>query len=200
MITPIQGLGIEVSPDDIQRAFETKVNDRVTTQYRSELERYLSALEKDGLDLEGVRRREWSLLERDLLATAIVQKTIEPTEDSLEVFHKEMFGPDSIASISIDDLHFLIKARNAFWELRKKVEKNKMASKMGKIKKTFGRSLAPKYDIPKNKIISEKDLTLKKPGTGILYENLNKVIGKRAIRAISKKELIQWEDLKNDNK
>ncbi len=114
------------------------------------------------------------------------------------VFHKKMFGPDTAASITIEELKMLVNARNAFWEMNQYVNKDEVAIEMKDSKILFGRSLAPKVDLSKGKIISKSDLTLKKPGAGISYKYIDKVVGKKLIRSISKKRLLYWEDLEDE--
>lgn len=111
------------------------------------------------------------------------------------VFHKKMFGPDTVASITVEELELLVNARNAFWKMQKYVDKDEIAEQMKDMKILFGRSLAPKVDLSKGEVISKNNLTLKKPGTGISYKAINKVIGKKVKRSISKKNLLYWEDL-----
>ena len=51
-------------------------------------------------------------------------------------------------------------------------------SEISNLKKTFGRSLALSSKLPSGSVISKKNLTLKKPGTGIPYKDINKVVGR----------------------
>ena len=111
------------------------------------------------------------------------------------VFHKKMFGPDTVASITVEELELLVNARDAFWEMQRHVNKDEIAEEMKDMKMLFGRSLALKVDLSKGEIISKSDLTLKKPGTGISYKHIDKVVGKKAKRSIPKKRLLRWEDL-----
>jgi len=111
------------------------------------------------------------------------------------VFHRNMFGPDTAASITIEELKLLVSARDAFWKMRSHVNKDKTAEKMKDMKMLFGRSLAPKVNLSKGKIISKNNLTLKKPGTGISYKDIDKVVGKKVTQTVNKKRLLYWEDL-----
>jgi len=63
------------------------------------------------------------------------------------------------------------------------------------LKKTFGRSLALVSDLPPGAKLSKKDLTLKKPGTGIVYGDINKVIGRSLKAGKNANKLLTWDDL-----
>ena len=49
--------------------------------------------------------------------------------------------------------------------------------------------------IPKNSIISEDMIDIKRPGTGILPKFYDKILGSKTVRDISEDEPITWEDL-----
>ena len=63
--------------------------------------------------------------------------------------------------------------------------------------KIFSKSIALKKDKKKNSIIQKKDLTLKKPGTGISYNLISKIVGKRLKKNKSRFYLLKYKDLKN---
>lgn len=111
------------------------------------------------------------------------------------VFHRKIFGPDTPASITIDDLAFLVEARNAFWEMQAPVVKDDIANSLKEMREMFGRSLALKIDLPPGTILEKHHVTLKKPGGGISYEYIHKVIGRQLTKAVSSKRLLRWEDL-----
>tara|TARA_B100001146_G_scaffold216737_1_gene220511 strand:+ start:55 stop:1122 length:1068 start_codon:yes stop_codon:yes gene_type:complete len=57
------------------------------------------------------------------------------------------------------------------------------------------RSLVSTRKIPKNSIISEDMIDIKRPGTGILPKFYDKILGSKTVRDISEDEPITWEDL-----
>ena len=59
------------------------------------------------------------------------------------------------------------------------------------------RSVVSIRDIKKNEIITQDMVWTKRPGTGIPSKEIDKVIGKRAKKAISKNSLISWEQLES---
>lgn len=58
------------------------------------------------------------------------------------------------------------------------------------------RSIVSKIDIEEGTIIKEEMLTLKSPGIGLKWKEMNKVIGKTAMKTIGKDSLINLKDLK----
>ena len=58
-----------------------------------------------------------------------------------------------------------------------------------------GKSLVAKHDIKKNSLITENDLLVKRPGTGISPSKLDEVIGRRAKHRLKRDELVKWENL-----
>jgi len=122
--------------------------------------------------------------------------------DFIEVhvtFDKKMFGPDVSSSITINELKQLVEGSNLIKKsLNSKKDKNELISNTKDLKKTFGRSLALVSDLPSGAKISKNDLTLKKPGTGILYDDINKVIGRSLKINKSSNKLLNWDDFNRD--
>ncbi|CCH49913.1 N-acetylneuraminate synthase family protein [Pseudodesulfovibrio piezophilus] len=114
------------------------------------------------------------------------------------VFDKRMFGLDTKASLTLDELAFVVEARNAFHSMGSEVDKNTTAQEMGKMRKLFGRSLALRHDLAKGAILTEEDLCLKKPGSGIPHKELVNLIGKPLTRAVPASRLLCIEDIGNE--
>lgn len=119
--------------------------------------------------------------------------------DLLEVhvtFHKGMFGPDTVASVTIDELRLLVEAGNAFHAMSiRPVDKDAMAKELSGTKAIFARSLAPSRPLPAGSILERDSLTLKKPGTGIQESELERVLGRRVVRNLVPENLLKWEDM-----
>ena len=107
------------------------------------------------------------------------------------VFHKEMFGPDVKASLTMEETSQLVKAvRNVNTALANPIDKNDN-SQFSKLKYIFEKSLAVNKDLPKGHKITFTDLETKKPkGYGILASDYETVLGK-----ILKTDLKQWDFL-----
>ena len=112
------------------------------------------------------------------------------------VFDKRMFGPDTSASLTVQDFKLLSKARDAFHTmLSNPVDKDQMVESMHHLRGMFGKSLVSVRDLPAGTILTEDMLTAKKPGTGIPMDQKSSVLGKRLSRYVSMKKLLRWEDL-----
>jgi len=120
--------------------------------------------------------------------------------DFIEVhvtFDKKMFGPDTSSSITINELKQLVSGSKLIKSsLNNKDDKDTLVSNTSNLKKTFGRSLALVSKLPSGSKISIEDLTLKKPGFGIQYNDINKVVGRRLKTDKSSDTLLKWKDLK----
>lgn len=107
------------------------------------------------------------------------------------VFHKEMFGPDAKASLTMKETSQLVKAvRNVNTALTNPIDKNDN-SQFTNLKSIFEKSLAVNKDLPKGHKITFADLETKKPkGYGILASDYEKVLGKSL-----QTDLKQWDFL-----
>lgn len=111
-------------------------------------------------------------------------------------FDKRLFGPDTIASVTIEDLKLLVEANRAFATMSNNpVNKNLMAPSLLDTKNLFTKSIAPAVYLQKGMIIDKTMLALKKPGTGIPASKMDDIIGKRLSRDVSPERLLKWEDL-----
>jgi N-acetylneuraminate synthase len=112
------------------------------------------------------------------------------------VFDRRMFGPDAPASLSVDDLRFLVNARDAFWVMeRNPVDKNEIAAELQGVRGIFTRSIAPRTRLEAGTVLREEMIALKKPGTGIGASELKNVLGRRLKRTVTPERLLQWEDI-----
>ncbi len=111
------------------------------------------------------------------------------------VLDRRSFGPDVPASITVDDLGFLVKARDAFHVMAvNPVDKDEMAEKMSQMRSMFSKSVAPAVALPAGTILKAGMLTLKKPGTGIPASEIENIIGRRLIRDVDPRKLLTRED------
>ena len=103
---------------------------------------------------------------------------------------KNMKGPDHKASLNPHELKLMVKAiRNIEVALGNGI---KQASNSEKLNiKVVRKSLVAKTNISKGELFSEKNLTTKRPGTGVNPMMWNKYIGKKAKKNYSKDEIIK---------
>ena len=99
-------------------------------------------------------------------------------------------GPDHKASLTPEELKNMVEEiRNVEKALGKFDKKPTVSEK--KIMRLVRKSIIAKKDIEKGAIIDESMLIIKRPGTGLYPAYLNKIIGKKAKRHISKDDIFQ---------
>ena len=109
-------------------------------------------------------------------------------------FSKSMFGPDTAASLIPDQLKELKKG--ADWLSRaiaNPVDKNIIPPDLIEQRKIFTKSFAARKNIAQGKVITEKDICLRKPNKGISASNYKSIIGKRASAHIRAGDFITIE-------
>ena len=114
-------------------------------------------------------------------------------------FNKKIFNPDSSSSINFEDLAFIcnyIKIKNKLDD--SKISKNKITKKLIKNRKLFSKSLALKQNMKKGDVIKLNDLILKKPGTGLKWDERKKIIGYILKKDKSKNNLLKKNDVKKN--
>jgi N,N'-diacetyllegionaminate synthase len=107
------------------------------------------------------------------------------------VFDREMFGPDSQSSLTIQETKDLVKAvRNISIALSRPINKN-CNTAFSAIKQIFEKSLAVNKKTPIGHVLTFDDLEAKKPkGYGLDASRFQEVIGK-----VLNKDLNQWDFL-----
>ncbi|MBO6775838.1 MAG: N-acetylneuraminate synthase family protein [Marinibacterium sp.] len=111
-------------------------------------------------------------------------------------FDKRMFGPDVVASLTIEDIARLVRfAGDQRIMDANPVDKDKMANELCQQKQLFGRSLAPVRDLPQGHVLTEGDLTLKKPGGGLPWSDRGEFIGRALARDVLTNRLLKIEDI-----
>lgn len=111
-------------------------------------------------------------------------------------FDKRMFGPDVVASLTIEDIAQLVRfAKDQRIMDSNPVDKDEMANELHQQKQLFGRSLAPVRDLPQGYMLTENDLTLKKPGGGVPWSDKDKLIGRTLTRDVFMNRLLKTEDI-----
>ncbi len=113
-------------------------------------------------------------------------------------FDKNMFGPDSKASLIIDEVFELVEAITFVEKGLEKSDLKNNVSGFADMKKNFGQSLAVNKDLKKEHIILKEDLESKKPaGHGIPSVEFEKLIGMVLLRDLSKYDFINWNDVRH---
>jgi N,N'-diacetyllegionaminate synthase len=115
------------------------------------------------------------------------------------VFDKRQFGPDSPASITIDQTKILCEGiKNIQTALANPVFKSEN-QKYSELKVMFGKSLAVNKPLEKGYTLNVEDLEAKKPGNkGIPASEYQTVLGKKLNKNIDKWDFLNLEDLKSE--
>lgn len=107
-----------------------------------------------------------------------------------------MFGPDVPVSLTVEELQTVAAARDAFHTMAAHpVDKDAAADDLSEMRAMFGRSLAPRTDLPAGTVIDAAMLTAKKPATGIPVDALETIVGRQLVQAVPADRLLMWEDL-----
>ena len=109
-------------------------------------------------------------------------------------YDRSAVGPDHAASLEPAALKRYIKAAQ-----RAAVMVGPIAKTCGEVeadvKAVSRQSICMVADRPAGHVLSRKDLTVKRPGTGIPAGQLEDIIGRRLARPMSADRLLRWDDL-----
>ena len=110
-------------------------------------------------------------------------------------FSREMFGPDVPASVTTAELRQLVAGIRFIEKMMiNPVDKEEMARDMKTLRSMFTKSVVARRKIEAGTILTNDDVTLKKPGTGIPAARLPEIVGRRLKRSIAADTLIAEED------
>ena len=109
---------------------------------------------------------------------------------------REMFGPDVIASVTTTELRQLVDGIRFIERMREHpVDKDASAAETAPLRRLFTRSIVARRPLAAGTVLSQDDLAIKKPGTGLSPAHLDRVIGRRLTRAVAGDELLAAEDI-----
>jgi N,N'-diacetyllegionaminate synthase len=107
---------------------------------------------------------------------------------------KSLVGPDHAMSCSPQELKFYVKkirdAQIALGSFQKKLSKEEI-----EVRDVARRSIFAARNLPEGTVITEDDLTVKRPGTGISPTMKNRLIGLRTKKLIKSGQLLTWTDV-----
>jgi len=127
---------------------------------------------------------------------AAISKGVDAIEVHV-IFDRQTYTPDTTSSVTIEELKEIVRFRDAFQVMiSNPVDKYDMAKKTADLRRRFGKSLALRKNLVAGEEIKETNLTLKRPGTGLISSDRDKVIGKFATHPIPANRLIRWSDVK----
>lgn len=109
---------------------------------------------------------------------------------------KYMFGPDIKSSIDIEQLTTLVEGIHFINKMNHNpIDKSVRDSEKEKLKEIFSKGIYAVKNIKEGSSISENDIALKKPCTGIPSSEYYNILGKKVKHEILKDEVIRWEDI-----
>lgn len=112
------------------------------------------------------------------------------------VFHRELFGPDAKASLTIEETNQLVEAVNEIYIAKNNPINKKNSEIFKELKTIFEKSLAINKDLLKGHQITFEDLESKKPkGFGIDARNFKNILGKKLKTNKSQWDFLNEEDL-----
>ena len=112
------------------------------------------------------------------------------------VFHKEMFGPDTIASLSIEQIKLLVDGVRQVERSKSFPDSKVITKEYSDLKIKFGKSLCVNKNLDIGHIITVDDLETKKPGNlGINPVHYNNVLGKKLLIRLNKWDFLKFEYL-----
>lgn len=110
---------------------------------------------------------------------------------------REAFGPDVLASITTNELATLVQgARFIEASLSHPINKDEAAKELERERMIFTKSVVAARDLAEGHVLTEADLVLKKPGTGIPATRFQEVVGKSLARAVVRDTFLTDQDLK----
>lgn len=111
-------------------------------------------------------------------------------------FSREMFGPDTPASVTTGELKQLIEGiRFIERAVANPIDKNQIFDEMQDLRRTFTKSIVARANLSAGTILQAEHLDLKKPGNGLSAEFLPILIGQRLIRDLAADEQILRSDV-----
>lgn len=111
-------------------------------------------------------------------------------------FHKQMFGPDVLASLTIEETESLVgMVRNLECAFANPVDKDHVAEHSSSMRRLFSKSIVAAHPIPAGTILDRSHLAFKKPGDGIPAGNYSLVLGRRSKSDLAIDQRILESDL-----
>ena len=112
-------------------------------------------------------------------------------------FDRRMFGPDSKASLTIDEFAEMVEGVRFLEKARYSGPEKTLNDGKRELRRMFGKSLAINRDLPRGHILTLNDLEGKKPAdAGIAVIDMDRVLGRALNRNMNRWEFLQQDDIK----
>lgn len=107
------------------------------------------------------------------------------------VLDRTMPGPDVSASLTVSELTDLVRGLEFVHRaVAGAHDRGDVVQSLGNMRELFRKSLAAATDLPTGHVMTEGDLVLRKPGTGIEPGGMAQVLGKRLAREVHAGEIL----------
>ncbi len=107
---------------------------------------------------------------------------------------KDMPGWDHAISADPSELRTIVVEGGNIFAALGGTRRTVLAAELEKRAK-FRRSLVARANLPKGHVLTEQDLTAKRPGTGISPAEQDYVLGRTLARAVAEDQVLAWSDL-----
>ena len=106
-----------------------------------------------------------------------------------------MFGPDVPASVTMEELRHLVDGVRFVERMHAHpVDKDAAARDVASLRDIFTKSLVARGPLAAGTVLTEADIAMKKPGTGIPADRLSTVVGRRLRRPLESDEQLRVDD------
>jgi len=121
--------------------------------------------------------------------------------DLLEIhatFSRDDIGPDVTSSLTISEIKEMVDGIKFIENiLDNPVDKDKMAEELQPMRKIFRKSLVYNKKLESGTNITKDDLAYKKPGTGLPFEKLEYVVGKKLVTSVKPDDIVLLSHFKS---
>lgn len=109
-------------------------------------------------------------------------------------YDKKAEGPDHMLSATKEELEYLVSKIRLYEVMRGTGIKMPLGDEV-KNRKNNRKSIIVTKEVAKGEIITEENVDIKRPGTGIAPKYLELVLGRRASRDLEEDSVLNWSDL-----
>lgn len=111
-------------------------------------------------------------------------------------FDRRMFGPDAIASLTIEEVNKLVDSIEFAENACVQTELKETSDQFNEMRTLFGKSLAIRWPLNAGHVLHKSDLESKKPaGCGIPAADFQKLVGKKLVKSLHANQFINWSDV-----
>ena len=109
---------------------------------------------------------------------------------------REMFGPDVPASVTPDEIRYLVDGVRFIEQMRANpLDKGNLPESVTSLRGIFMKSVVAAEDLAEGTVLEARHLTSKKPGSGIPANDLPSLLGRRLVRAVARDTLLSSDDI-----